>query len=308
MSPWKIATALLSAVVLIETALLFRVGFNCGLGDTPKSAPETEDGFEAFESIAFAKEFSERFQSFDSETFRNSQMAVAFLMSDEPRAQRISEIERLQEKIEKAVIKQSARLMTLTKLPGSAERFRAKLQVDLSEGSGARAVKSRFFSELEFSVERTARSSQNTWGFLAKELSQRVLPADSDRSMEPVQNPVLRLRPKIASLVRFPCPIENVELPKGTKVRVKLTTLDISELQMRTETSFEGDQPIRAICRDRAFTMKLESPLIAVEEPLVVFRTLTMENSAPLAAKKRPGKKLGIEKSVEEQLGFIVEE
>lgn len=308
MSGWKLATVLLAVVVLIETTLLVRGGIGSGLGGSSKSTPDADDGFEAFESIAFAKEFSERFQSFESETFRGSQMAVAFLMNDEYRARRISEIERLQEKIEKAAIEQRAHLMTLTKLPGSGERFRAKLQVELSEGGGARTVKSQFVSELEFSIERTARSSQNTWGFLVNEFSQRVLPPEADRSMESALSPMLRLRPKLASLVRFPCPIENVELPKGTKVRVKLTTLDISELQMRTEASFEGDQTVLATCRDRAFTMKLEAPVGSAEEPLVVFRALTMENSTPLVAKKQRSKKLGIEKSVEEQLGFILEE
>lgn len=306
MNRWKILSAILFVVVLVESALLIRNGIS---DSTKPEARSADDGFEAFESISFAKEFGERLLSFDSSSFRSSQTAVAFLMSDDIRARRLSEVERLQVKIEKSDVRQRARLVTLTKLPGSGERFRADLSIDLSEGVTTQPLKTQFSTELEFSIERTTRSAQNPWGFFVKELSQKVVPSNPDLST----TPILRLKPGLAALVRFPCSIENVELPKGTSVRVKLTTLDISELQMRTESAFVGEQPVKAVCRDRSFTMKLES--LAQEsskessmESLVVFKSLVMENSTAIASEKKPRKKLGIEKSVEEQLGFVVED
>ncbi len=302
MNRWKLLSVGLGLVVGVETALLVRHEM---MGSEKSSAARQDDGFETFESVAFAKEFGERLLSFDSQTFRSSQTAVAFLMNDENRARRLSEVERLQEKIEKTDVSQRARLVTLTKLAGKGERFRADLVVELSEGRGAQTTKTEFSTELEFSIERTTRSAQNTWGFLVKEISQRVVPSNPDLST----SPVLRLKPGLAALVRFPCSIENVELPKGTSVRVKLTTLDISELQMRTETAFDGEQPVKAVCRDRAFTMKLESPRVdSGGEALVVFKSLAMENSTAMLSDKKPRKKLGIEKSIEEQLGFVLED
>lgn len=310
---WKVVSFVLLLVVLVEAGLLVESGYLSRKTRVSSTATK-DDGFEAFEGIAFAREFSERFQTFDSRNFKATQTATAFLFDDKDRADRLVEIERLQEKLERRDVVQKARLLTLMRLPNGGDRFRADLQVELNEGAGVAPIRSQFVTRLEFNLIRSERTPQNMWGFRVAHLTQQVLPSASatiDTANE------FSLRPGVAALVRFPCSIENVELPKATSVRVKLTTLDISELQMKTDTALPLEQTIRAVCRDRAFTMKVraETAEASKAEPLVVLKSLSMENSVPLvkaSTSVRPLKakhpKGSVEKSIEEQLGFVVEE
>ena len=284
-------------------------GFFSFSGRAADSVSAKEEGFEAFEGITFARDFSERFLTFDSLNFRNRQTAVAFLLDDQAKSARLAEIDRLSEKIEKRDVSQRARLVTLTRVGRSEDRFRANVEVELIEGSGTGAHRSQFATQLEFSIERTDRNSQNTWGFRVKNLVQQVVPEEANVGTKPV----FALRPGVPTLLRFPCSIENVELPKGTSVRVKLTTLDISELQLRTVKDLETEQTVRAVCRDRAFTLKL-APEVETSQGLVVLKTLKMESAVALPsaeslkAAARNRRKTGVEKSIEDQLGFVVEE
>ena len=307
---WKRLSIGLFIVVFIQFLLLTGVfDIRKCLDPSDEAVAGKEEGFETFEGIAFAREFSERYLTFDSTSFRNRQLAVAFLLDDQIRPARLAEIERLSEKIENRIVIQKARLVTLTKVGESTDRFRADLDVELMEGSGSGAHSSEFSTQLEFSIERTDRNSQNTWGFRVKNLSQKVIPQEKGLGTAPI----FALRAGVATLIRFPCSIENVELPKGSSVRVKLTTLDISELQMRTMNPLTTEQSVRAVCRDRAFTMKLR-PDDDLSGDLIVLKTLTMESAVvmpsaeALKAAARNRRKTGVEKSIEDQLGFVVEE
>lgn len=307
---WKFVSLLLFAIASVEFCFL------TGLFELPKQkssalAPK-DDGFEAFQSIAFAREFSEKFQTFDSQGFRSTQTATAFLLDEKLRNERFSEIERLAEKIERREVRQQAKLMRLVKLGDQPDHFRADVLVDLREGAGLRPTQSQFWTRLDFTLERTERTAQNAWGFRISSLRQDVISSAAPEGLDGGTAPIFALRPGVATLVRFPCLIENVELPKGTSVRVKLTTLDISELQMKTEVPLMGEQTIRAVCRDRSFTMKVADEVGGGAQELIVLKTMTMENSVAIlktsggSPKKR--KKTGVEKSIEDQLGFVVEE
>lgn len=307
---WKIVAAVSFTLAVTATLILFdlvpRPGF-VPRGGTARPTVRA-DGFEAFESIAFAREFSERFQTFESRTFKVSQVATAFLLDDENRAKRIAEIERLEEKITRGDVAQRARLMSLLKLPGVTEHFVANLDVELAERAAGLVNRSEFKTRLEFNLERVDRTAQNPWGFRVSHLEQSVIsdsfPASGGTA------PFFYLRPGVATLVRFPCSIENVELPKGTSVRVKLTTFDISELQLKTDLPLAKEEVVRAICRERAFNVTV-APEGSNGEPLVVLKSLTMANALPIpvsAGTSRKRKRTGVEKSIEEQLGFIIEE
>lgn len=307
---WKGLAAFWFLIALVAVLILFDILPRPGFLPKESGAREAAraDGFEAFEGIAFAREFSERLQTFDARTFKVSQVATAFLLDDDNRAKRIAEVERLEDKIVRSQVAQRGRLATLVKLPGSEERFRADVDVELFERENAR---SDFQTRLEFELERTDRTAQNPWGFRVRNMKQEVLASPTPGTSENTA-PVFFLRPGVATLVRLPCTIENVELPKGTSVRVKLTTFDISELQIKTDQMLGAEQAIRAVCRDRTFTLKV-APEIQSGSPLVVFKSLTLANAIPMATagdalKTRKRKKSGIEKSIEEQLGFIVEE
>lgn len=268
------------------------------------------EGFEIYEGINFAREFSERSQSFEPKTYKISQIATAFLLDDESRARRIAEIDRLEDKIVRGQVMQRGRLISLLKLDQATERFVADLAVELTEGS---ANVSEFQMRLSFALEHVDRSAQNPWGFRVRDFKQDVILNENVTADAMGTAPFFNLRAGTAVLVRFPCSIENVELPKGTSVRVKLTTFDISELQLKSDSELTSPQTVRAVCKDKSFTMNL-LPESQPDQPLTVLRTLTMANAVDIApaakanVKKPKRAKLGVEKSVEEQLGFVIEE
>lgn len=343
---WRGAALFLFGMVLVQTLWMTGALDSLFSQRSGSAVTASEDGFEAFESIAFAREFSEKFLTFTSYNFKSTQTAVAFLLEGEARALRLLEIDRLSEKLERREVVQRAKLVSLVQWPKEPDRFRADVMVDLEEGVGSSQVKNQFFTQIEFRIHRTERTAQNPWGFLVGDLKYnlkgeiRSQDTDSLRNatsglLKPGAPAVLSLRPGTALLVRFPCSIENVELPKGTPVRVKLTTLDISELQMRTTVELKGEQVLRAVCRDHIFNLRLQpdslsasmdgsagvsatgNPADRSSDPIVVLRLLTMADAVKLsdvrAAEKssrsvRTRTDRRIEKSIEDQLGFVVEE
>lgn len=304
MKIWRAIAIVFMVIALIEFVLLMRDRRPELLGSTAATKSKADHGFETFEGIMFAREFSERYQTFDSSNFKVTQVATSFLLDDSARAVRLAEIDRLVEKIERREVAQRARLVTLLKLPESADRFRSELEVELTEGGGK---PTSFATRIDFSLKRSNRSEQNPWGFHATDLSQAVTAGEATQT-----GTTFAMRAGVAMLLRFPCSIENVELPKATSIRVKLTTLDVSELQLKTADALSSPQVVRAVCRDRAFTMTLtpEAETARDSEPLVVLKSLTLADSTEIAASKNKShrRKTDVEKSVEDQLGFIIEE
>lgn len=303
----------MSSRILI-VALLLSLGLNAVLlvsnfsrSDDMKGGPlaEGETEFQDFEIVAFAREFVERLTSFESETFRATQTAASFLMAEDLRRKRLAEVERLGEKIQSRRVVQRGRLMYLTRVSGAEDRFHARVQVDLIEGDGK--LQSGYDIGMRFQVKRVARSAQNPWGFLVEVLEQTV--ATEKLSQESRQEEkLIKIAPSKSVLLRFPCVIENVEIPKGTPLRVRLTTLDISEVQIRSQDVFNGEHVMTATCRDRAFRVRLQG----ADDPkgeLVALKALTFDDAESLkageATKRR--RKTAVERSIEEQLGFVIE-
>lgn len=274
------------------------------------TASEADTAFKDFETVAFAREFAERFASFESESYRSTQTALSFLLDEKERSQRLEEIDRLSEKLIKKSVIQRGRLMRLARRSEAEDAFQADLQVDLLEGAspGKSPIKSQFRLKLSFDVKKVDRTAPNPWGFSIGNLQQEVVAEDS---ME-LSSRRIMVRPQSPVLLRFPCVIENVELPKGTPIRVRLTTLDVSELQMRTAEPLIGEHKMRAVCRDRAYRVSLSSDLSATEEsyPLTSIQSYTLAQSEPAKPLNGVGArraKSAVEKSIEEQLGFVIE-
>lgn len=274
---------------------------------TSVSPSEADNAFKDFETVAFAREFAERFASFESESFRSTQTAVSFLLEEAERTRRLEEVDRISEKLLKKSVTQRGRLIRLARKSEIEDQFQADLLVDLLEGAGANPAKSQFRLKLSFAVKRVERTTTNPWGFLIESLQQEVLPVEL--KTESISS--ILLRPGSPVLLRFPCVIENVELPKGTPIRVRLTTLDVSELQMRTSEPLTGEHKMRAVCRDRAFRVSLSSDISSTLGPYpltsIQSYTLAQAEAAGPTRPIGPRAKTAVEKSMEEQLGFVIE-
>ncbi|MBN8539946.1 MAG: hypothetical protein J0L82_06130 [Deltaproteobacteria bacterium] len=285
-------------------------GPGSGLGTTESAgtASEADNAFKDFETVAFAREFAERFASFESESFRSTQTALSFLLEEKERSQRLEEVDRISEKLVKKSVTQRGRLMRLARRGEAEDAFQADLLVDLLEGASASPSKNQFRLKLSFDVKKVERTAQNPWGFLIGNLRQEVMAADPTE----LGSRSILVRPQSPVLLRFPCVIENVELPKGTPIRVRLTTLDVSELQMRTDEPLFGEHKMRAVCRDRAYRVSLSSDLSAAQGayPLTSIQSYTIAQSETAKPMKNNGPrraKSAVEKSIEEQLGFVIE-
>lgn len=284
-----------------------------------KRSSDSDENFQDFETVAFAREFSERFASFESESFRSTQTALSFLLDEAARETRLNEIERISEKLLKKPVTQRGRLLRLARKSETEDSFQADLMVDLIEGTGATPLKSRFGLKLKFQVSKVDRTAQNPWGLIVKNLEQFVLPETLHGNQQvtkvgaPATAHSILLSPNSSVLLRFPCVIENVELPKGTPIRVRLTTLDVSELQMRTLEPLLTEHKMRAVCRDRAFRVSLFSAAqpasLAEEYPYTSLQSFSIAQSEPAkpAVAVRKKTKSSVEKSIEEQLGFVIE-
>jgi hypothetical protein len=292
-----------------------RSGHVLGRAGSAVTPSEADNAFKDFETVAFAREFAERFASFESESFRSTQTALSFLLAESERSQRLEEIDRLSEKLAKKSVAQRGRLIRLARRGEVEDAFQADLHVDLFEGAGAspgkNPIKNQFRLKLSFDVKKVDRTAQNPWGFLIENLRQEVIAEELDSHI----SRSIVLRPQSPVLLRFPCVIENVELPKGTPIRVRLTTLDVSELQMRTVEPLIGEHKMRAVCRDRAYRISLSSDLSSsssVQEayPLTSIQAYTVaqsEAAKPLIRNGVRRPKTAVEKSIEEQLGFVIE-
>lgn len=284
-----------------------------GIEAESRPLTNSETGFQDFEIVAFAREFAERLTSFESETFRATQTAASFLMSEDLRRSRLAEVERLSEKMQSRRVVQRGRLMYLTRVVGAEDRFHARVQVDLIEDDGK--VQSSYDIGMRFQVRRVSRSAQNPWGFLVESLEQSVA-TEKLSEVARLNERSIQIAPSKSVLLRFPCVIENVEIPKGTPLRVRLTTLDISEVQIRAQDEFAGEHVMTATCRDRAFRVKLQSAKIASGDAanidakeLVALKALTFDDaeSLKLGGGRKPRAKSAVERSIEEQLGFVIE-
>jgi hypothetical protein len=285
-------------------------------GDIGRRLGASEIGFEDFETVAFAREFLERFTSFESETFRSTQTATSYLMEEATRLSRLADVERLTDKMRTKRVVQRGKLMLLSRESKNTNRFQARVHVDLIEGTAEKSglqqeFHSSYILNLEFEIQRVSRSAQNPWGLLVANLNQSVSTSVPHQA-NPATEALIRLRPGTSVALRFPCMIENVELPKGTSLKVRLTTLDISEVQLRTDQRIEGDQLMKAVCRDRSFRVRVNS------EPeegafLLALKVFTFDDAEPIRKGHSNGfsklrrAKSEVERSVEEQLGFIIE-
>lgn len=308
--PWLKIWAIASTVVALGLAFALwreRELRAAALATGVASDLKTDAVFAEFQAITFAREFSERFLDFDSQSFQSTQTAVAFLMGGTVRERRLDEIERLVEKIRESGASQRAHVTSIRRGIGGGKEagfFIVEAHVELKEAKqvGANAV-SAFVTTLGMKLERVAPSIENPWGLRVSELEQKVAAPQAAADRMPIKR--IGMRPEQPLLIQFPCSIENVEWPKGTKLKVKLTTLDVSELQLRSDGEFSGEAVVRAVCRDSLFQLTIVSD--ATSE--MVFQSLALddgEKQVPSAAAKR--KRTAVEKTIEEQLGFVTED
>ncbi len=260
-----------------------------------------------FERLRFIRDFTDRLYTFQAASFRSTQTALAFLLADQQREEKLGEVERLASKIEKSGMSQVGRLHYLRALDGSG-RYEAAIRIRLNDGR----AETPLIAYTQFELKALSPSAENPWGLKIDRLTQTVN-ADSGDGVKGLSLDLSSGGPGVT--VQFPCLVENVELEKGTSLRVRLSTFDVSELEVTSRgaagDAHRAEERVRVLCSDRAFQFvaKLRDLKDDLGWPRLLFLSFRMNDGIDrkVLERKPPRPRAKFEKTLEEQLGFVTE-
>jgi hypothetical protein len=256
-----------------------------------------EPGVSALERTAFAHQFQERLLNYDRSNFAPGQTALTFLMAEPLRQRQLAELAERAGSRERE-FQQSARLRRLRAV--ADDRVMATGRLKGREDAATWDLD----YEVELGLGTLARSIENPWGWQVRELEVRTRPATREQG-EPTL--ALALSSATPTILSFPCFVQNIQAPKTLPVRIKLTSMNVSEVQLhRTEGALEP-ATLEARCAERVFPLTIRDAAPGEASDL---RVEIDENDglAKKIADRRGKKSEAYEKTLEAELGFVVED
>ncbi|HEX7676180.1 MAG TPA: hypothetical protein VF412_18530 [Bdellovibrio sp.] len=251
------------------------------------------------EKITFLRQYLDRYFTYDSNNFWQSQTSLTFLMAPELRASRIDEVRRLREKIQQKNLTQKSDLLSLASQGNN--RFSAVISLQLNEDQN----KSILITTLSLELGSTERTLENPWGLLVRKMD--FVKSSTDAI---AFNSHLKIKPKVPLSITLPCAIENIESSSETTLKTKITTLNVSEIQLSTASSLKEPVQMKALCKDKEFSFDVvsanENPDLFVAFPI----SAGVERKKEIPTANQPGKprkKDIYEKTIENVLGIKVD-
>lgn len=197
------------------------------------------------ERMTFLRQYLERYFNYDSNNFWQSQTSLAFLMSPKLSEDRIREVSRLREKIQQKNLSQAGRLLSLKQVPDGS--YQAELHLRITEN----AQKNDLYIKTQIRLSNTERTLENPWGLVVSSMQLSSAPT------APEFTALVRVGSQSPTLLTFPCAIENIENPRESDLKIKITTLNISELQITPAKTFTGPVSLLASCKGLEFKFDL---------------------------------------------------
>ncbi|WP_246845654.1 hypothetical protein [Bdellovibrio sp. ZAP7] len=99
------------------------------------------------EKVTFMRQYLDRYFTYDSNNFWQSQTSLTFLMSQNLREKRIQEVQRLRDKIQSKSLNQRSLLLSLTNTGGNQYRALLSLQNQRTTGKSKSALRGCGFSD-----------------------------------------------------------------------------------------------------------------------------------------------------------------
>lgn len=241
------------------------------------------------EKLTFLRQFLDRYFNYDSHSFWQSQTSLAFLMTPQLGEKRIVEVSRLREKIQNKNLIQAGKLESLT--VSSAGDFTARIHLKITEGTRQNDL----YTQLRLRLHKTDRTLENPWGLLVQEMSFLANSPNKDPFAA-----TIRLGEKTPAILAFPCALENLHNPDENILKIKITTMNVSELQIFSTAEITTPLSLSAACKDYEFHWSLQSD----NKNIDLFRLFPEETGIKRKNKAgKPAKDI-YEKTIESVLGI----
>lgn len=250
---------------------------------------------EEVERSVFVRQLTEKLLQYDSTGFWPNQTAAAFLMSPALREQKLQEINERREKWAKKNFAQQMELMSLKRMDDGIYLMNGILD--------GREENERWHLsfQLEMRLNEQPRTLENPWGLEVEDL--KLSTAPEIPALPPLN---FQLALDVPGRILFPCLVENVERPKDLPVKIQLSSLNVSELQLTLLKPLNTPAALLVQCQNRSFPLMVA----AAAGPADVFRVVQMSEGqdAILRSRKEQQRRNPYRRTMEEELGFVVEE
>lgn len=259
-----------------------------------KLPDSNSSGLEALEKVNFLRQFSDRFLNYDRDNFWQTQLTLTSLMAPSLRQERKSEVQRMKDVIEKKSFSQRANLISIEFAPNF--NWISNYQITTQENG----KKEQFQISLHYEMTETERTMENPWGLLIQQIK-----TQNKSELLNNKNPkTLYLTDHSPLLMNFPCQVENIEVPNDPPIAFKLTTLNTTEVQVFKKRDFSEPILGKALCRSGYFTFQISSSPKENQTALLNFQESDLQKEVI----KKKAKKTQEMKTIEEELGFVIEE
>lgn len=295
LSSYKKTLLILSVIIGIQFLVILYFLSPLHTQFLPSNISSSDSTFKAenFEQIQFIRRFAEPLFTYDSKNFRQTQTALAFLMAEPLRSERLSDIHRLRSSIEERMFSQKSQIQQI-QLDPKKRRFHLLLQVESQDGN----TQESYDLSISLTLKATAKSAENPWGYLVDSLK---IPSESQAPFTKIG-----VNAHFPSTLRLPCVAEEISLAKNSHFLVHFSNLSVTELQIFKKQGLKEPQVEEKIsirCRDKLYEFNLiETDNLA----LLYFDAPESYGKAPKSPLKSKIKST-YGKTLEEELGFVIE-
>lgn len=269
-------------------------------GNTGPSLPQENLQLSEMEKITFLRQYLDRFFNYDSNNFWQTQTSLSFLMAPELRDRRIEEVRRLREKIQQKNLIQKAQLVSLSST--GPNKFSALVTLQITESNQTSTLNTSWNLELT-SAERTL---ENPWGLLVRRMD--MAKSTTDAFQLPT---ALRIHNTVPLLLTLPCALENIESSSEADLKTKITTMNISEIQLTTAAPLKAPVHLKALCKDTEFSFEVTEagPEQDLFKAYPATAGVVRKKEVPAPAQRyRPRPKDIYDKTIEKVLGIKLED
>jgi hypothetical protein len=296
----KVYFIMLALYGLFTTIRLFYVEGRWDKKETPKvvkpAAIQNHEG--EIQRVLFIRHLLGRYFNYDSATFTQLQTSILDLMTEELRAKRTAEIDRISSKVTATKVNQRGNLRTISWLGDL--KYQAKVHVAVDENGR----KSSLASELEIELQESEITVSNPWGLKIRALNFRATPVAQTALPKK-----LNLSLGHAGLISFPCYLKSNSASKP--YRVKESSESPTDLAFEVQEIPEGkleDLNLKVACSTTSYDIASTG-----ESKGLVFVAIDQEFQVAAAQppKTTNSNKESVEKyskPVEDQMGFTIKE